>query len=167
VSESEAPKGWFRRLAAGLTRSSTRLTEGIAAILTKRRLDEAMLGQIEDLLIEADLGVATAAELVADLRRTRFGKDVTDEEVRGALAADIAKILAPIAQPLRLDPAHRPHVVLVVGVNGSGKTTTIGKLAAQWQSEGKNVVLAAGDTFRAAAVEQLKIWGERASTSAS
>jgi fused signal recognition particle receptor len=156
------PRGWFRRLAAGLTRSSSKLTEGIAAILTKRRLDDAMLEQIEDLLIEADLGVVTAGELVEDLRRSRFGKDVTDEEVRAFLAADIAKHLEPVAKPLMLDPARKPHVVLVVGVNGSGKTTTIGKLAAQWQAEGRKVMLAAGDTFRAAAVEQLKIWGERA-----
>jgi fused signal recognition particle receptor len=155
-------KGWFRRLAAGLTRSSSKLTEGIASILTKRQLDEAMLEQIEELLIEADLGVTMSTLLVQDLRLSRFGKDVTDEEVRIVLAGAVAKALEPVANPLRLEPAHRPHVVLVVGANGSGKTTTIGKLAAQWRADGKKVMLAAGDTFRAAAVQQLRIWGERA-----
>jgi fused signal recognition particle receptor len=160
--ESAGPKGWFRRLAAGLTRSSGKLTEGIASIVTKRQLDEAMLEQIEELLLEADLGTTMSTLLVQDLRLSRFGRDVTDEEVRRVLAGAVARALVPVAKPLILDAARRPHVVLVVGVNGSGKTTTIGKLAAQWHAEGKQVMLAAGDTFRAAAVQQLKIWGERA-----
>jgi fused signal recognition particle receptor len=155
-------EGWFARLRAGLNRSSSRLKDNIAAILTKRRLDAEALEQLEEALITADLGVEAAADLVADLGRTRFGKEVTDQEVRGALAGSIAAILEPAARPLQLDPAHRPHVILVCGVNGTGKTTTIGKLAHQFRSGGEKVVLAAGDTFRAAAIEQLEIWGERA-----
>jgi fused signal recognition particle receptor len=163
AAEPAAPAaGWFQRLKRGLTRSSSKLTDGIAAILTKRKLDDAAIEALEELLITADLGVETAGELAANLRRTRFGKDVTDAEVRGALAADIARILEPVAKPLTIDPARKPHVVLVVGVNGSGKTTTIGKLASLQRMAGHSVMLAAGDTFRAAAVEQLRIWGERA-----
>ena len=158
----ETKVGWFRRLRQGLSRSSSKLTDGIAAILTKRRLDDDAIEALEELLIGADLGIKTAAELTANLRRTRFGKDVTDEEVRGALAADIARLLEPVAKPLAIDPSHKPHIVLVVGVNGSGKTTTIGKLAALQRAAGHTVMMAAGDTFRAAAVEQLKVWGERA-----
>ncbi len=157
-----ADGGWFRRLRQGLSRSSSRLTGGIAAIFTKRKLDDESIEALEELLIGADLGVTAAAALTGNLRRTRFGKDVTDEEVRGALAADITRILEPVAQPLAIEPARKPHVVLVVGVNGSGKTTTIGKLAHLYRSAGHQVMIAAGDTFRAAAVEQLKIWGERA-----
>ena len=121
-----------------------------------------MLEELEEALITADLGVEAAAELTADLGRARFGKEVTDEEVRRALAESVAGILEPVARPLQLDPAHRPHVILVCGVNGTGKTTTIGKLAQQFRGGGEKVVLAAGDTFRAAAIEQLEIWGERA-----
>ena len=157
-----APKrGWLARLREGLTRSSSKLADGIGGIFTKRKLDDAALGELEELLISADLGPATAAKLVANLAKTRFGKEVTPEEVKGALAADIAQILAPVAKPLVLQESAKPTVVLVVGVNGSGKTTTIGKLARQYRDEGRKVVLAAGDTFRAAAVEQLKIWGQR------
>ncbi|MEJ0071338.1 MAG: signal recognition particle-docking protein FtsY [Pseudomonadota bacterium] len=164
ASPNEPPPatGWFQRLRHGLSRSSSKLTDGIAAIFTKRRLDDDAIEALEELLIAADLGVKTAAELTGNLRRTRFGKDVTDPEVRGALAADIARLLAPVAKPLAIDPSRKPHIVLVVGVNGSGKTTTIGKLANLFQGAGHRVMLAAGDTFRAAAVEQLKIWGERA-----
>jgi fused signal recognition particle receptor len=157
-----APKrGWLARLRDGLTRSSSKLADGIGGIFTKRRLDDAALEELEELLISADLGPATAAKLVANLAKTRFGKEVTPEEVRSALAADIATILAPVAKPLVLQETVKLTVVLVVGVNGSGKTTTIGKLAKQYRDEGRKVVLAAGDTFRAAAVEQLKIWGGR------
>jgi fused signal recognition particle receptor len=153
-------RGWFGRLRQGLSRSSTKLAEGITGIFTKRKLDQEMLDELEELLIQADLGAGTSAKLVAEFGRTRFGKEVTPEEVRGALAGEIAEILAPVAKPLT--PTQTPAVVLVVGVNGSGKTTTIGKLARLWREEGKRVLLAAGDTFRAAAVEQLQIWGERA-----
>ena len=161
-TETQSRKGWFGRLKEGLSRSSSKLTEGITGIFTKRKLDEAALAELEELLIAADLGPATAAKLTAELSRNRFGKEVSGDEVRGALADSIAAILAPIAKPLALvDPEYRPHVVLVVGVNGTGKTTTIGKFAKYYRGLGKEVWLAAGDTFRAAAVSQLKIWGER------
>ncbi len=158
---AELREGWYRRLRTGLTRSSSRLRDNIASIFIKRKLDDASLEALEEVLIQADLGVEAAAELVAEFGRTRFGKEVTEHEVRSALADAIAEILAPVAKPLALDPARRPEVILVCGVNGTGKTTTIGKLAQQFRSEGKRVVLAAGDTFRAAAIEQLQIWGER------
>jgi len=154
--------GWIGQLKSGLSKSTAKLTGGIAGIFTKRKLDTAALAELEDLLIAADLGPATAARLTANLAATRFDKEIGEAEVRGALADDIAAILEPIARPIVVDPAHRPHVVLVVGVNGSGKTTTIGKLARQYRDEGFSVMLAAGDTFRAAAVAQLQIWGERA-----
>jgi len=154
--------GWLARLKAGLSKTSSRLTGGIADIFRKRRLDDAALEALEDLLIAADLGPATAARLTAGLAATRFDKEVSADEVRRALAAEITKILEPVARPLVIDPARRPHVILVAGVNGSGKTTTIGKLAQQFRAEGRSVMLAAGDTFRAAAVEQLQIWGRRA-----
>ena len=153
--------GWFGRLKAGLTRSSAKLGEGITGIFTKRKLDDAALEALEELLISADLGVATAAKLTAHLAETRFDKEVTPEEVRRALAQDIARILEPVAAPLVVEAARKPHVVLVVGVNGSGKTTTIAKLASLYKAQGLKVLLAAGDTFRAAAIDQLKIWGER------
>ena len=153
--------GWLARLKQGLARSSARLSDGIAGIFTRRRLDDTTLAELEELLIGADLGVTLAAEATQTLRKTRFDQEVTPEEVRTALAEEIARRLAPAAKPLALDLAARPFVVLVVGVNGSGKTTTIGKLAKQFRGEGRSVLLAAGDTFRAAAVEQLKVWGER------
>ena len=161
MSETEVRGGWFSRLKAGLTRSSAKLGDGITGIFAKRKLDDGALEELEELLISADLGVATAARLTADLAKTRFDKEISPEEVRGALAGDIAAILEPVARPLELDPARKPHVVLVVGVNGSGKTTTIGKLAKQQRELGRQVLIAAGDTFRAAAIEQLQIWGER------
>ena len=160
---SAGNRGWLASLKAGLSRSSGKLGDGISGIFTKRKLDDATLEELEELLISADLGVATAAKLAANLARERFDKDVSPEEVRGALAADVTEILAPVAEPLTVDPAHRPHVVLVVGVNGSGKTTTIGKIAKNQHDQGLKVMLAAGDTFRAAAIDQLKIWGERTS----
>lgn len=161
-SGAGAPKkGWFTRLKEGLSRSSSRLTEGISSIFTKRKLDDATLEELEELLIQADLGPATAAKLTAELARTRFGKEVSGDEVRRALADHVAQILRPVAKPLALTPDHRPQVVLVVGVNGTGKTTTIGKLAKQWREDGRSVMIAAGDTFRAAAVHQLQVWGER------
>jgi fused signal recognition particle receptor len=153
-------QSWFQRLKSGLTKSSSKMTEGLAAILVKRRLDDESLEEIEELLIAADLGPATAARLTGDLRKARFSDEVTDAEVRGFLAERIATLLAPVAVPL--DPSvAKPFVVLVVGVNGVGKTTTIGKLAERFRGEGRRVMMAAGDTFRAAAVAQLAIWGER------
>ena len=159
---SEEKRSWLSRLRGGLSKSTQRVTESITSIFTKRKLDQATLGELEDALIQADLGVAVAARLVQKLGKERFGKEVTDEDVRAAFAEDIAEILQPVARPLAIDPARKPHVVLVVGVNGSGKTTTIAKLAHLLKGEGRKVMLAAGDTFRAAAVEQLKVWGERA-----
>jgi fused signal recognition particle receptor len=162
ASEQRAEaRGWFSRLRAGLSKSSARLTEGINTIFTRRRLDSAALAELEDLLIASDMGVAVAEEVVAALRRTRFDQEISPEEVRAALAEQVVRLIEFVARPLRVDPARKPFVILVVGVNGSGKTTTIGKLARQFRGEGKKVVLAAGDTFRAAAVEQLQIWGER------
>jgi fused signal recognition particle receptor len=156
--------GFISRLKQGLTRSTQKLSGGITAVFTHRRLDDEALEELEELLIAADLGTEVARKLIAAFRRTRFGKEVTGEEIRQALAEEIAAILQPVARPLELNPAHRPHVVLVVGVNGTGKTTTIGKLAQTYKDQGKRAVMAAGDTFRAAAVEQLQIWGERTGT---
>src|SRR5882757_3770211 len=156
-----AKKGWLSRLRSGLAKSTKRVTESITGLFTKKKLDQQTLDELEDALIQADLGVTVAARLVEKLGKERFGKEVTDEEVRAAFADDIAEILQPVATSLAIDPARKPHVVLVVGVNGSGKTTTIAKLANLYKGEGRKVMLAAGDTFRAAAVEQLKIWGDR------
>jgi len=156
--------GFFSRLKEGLSRSTQKISGGITAVFRKRRLDDAALEELEELLIAADLGTAAAGRVIAAFRRSRFGKEVTDEEIKQALAEEVAVILAPVAKPLELDPARRPHVVLVVGVNGTGKTTTIGKLAQIYREQGKRAVIAAGDTFRAAAVEQLQIWGERTGT---
>ena len=159
---SEEKGSWLSRLRSGLAKSSKRVAEGITNLFTKKKLDQKTLDELEEVLIEADLGVGVAARLVGKLGKERFGKEVTDEEVRAAFADDISEILRPVAKTLAIDPAHKPHVVLVVGVNGSGKTTTIAKMAHLLKGEGRKVMLAAGDTFRAAAVEQLKVWGERA-----
>ena len=153
--------GFFGRLKEGLSRSTQKLGGSITAVFVKRRLDEAALDELEELLIAADLGPAVAGRVIAEFRRTRFGKEVTDDEVRDALSAEIARVLEPVAIPFVPDRSLKPHVVLVVGVNGTGKTTTIGKMALQYGREGLRTVLVAGDTFRAAAVEQLQIWGER------
>jgi fused signal recognition particle receptor len=160
--EPDQPKlSWWQKLKSGLARTSTQLTTGISALLTKRKLDSATLDDLEDLLVQADLGLPTAMTIVAALKRERFETDITDAEVREVLAAEVEKVLAPVAKPLEIGTEHHPHVVLVVGVNGTGKTTTIGKLSAKLTREGRIVMLAAGDTFRAAAIEQLKIWGSR------
>ena len=152
---------WFQRLREGLSRSSGQLSGQIASLFTKRRLDEETLQDFEDVLIQADLGVETATRITDRLSEGRFGKEISGAEVRRVLADEVEKTLLPVAMPLELDLSHKPHVILVVGVNGTGKTTTIGKLAAKLVAGGMKVTLAAGDTFRAAAVEQLKIWGER------
>ncbi|HTV88174.1 MAG TPA: signal recognition particle-docking protein FtsY [Stellaceae bacterium] len=162
AAEGEDRRGWFGRLRAGLSRSSTRLNEGINAILLRRRLDDAALEELEELLIASDMGMGLAEEVVASLRRTRFNQEVAPDDVRAALAEEVIKLVERVQKPLRLDPDKTPFVMLVVGVNGSGKTTTIGKLAKQYRDAGKAVIIAAGDTFRAAAVEQLQVWGERA-----
>ncbi|MBL6929664.1 MAG: signal recognition particle-docking protein FtsY [Rhodospirillales bacterium] len=159
---SEENGGWLGRLKNGLGRSSSKITGGITGIFTKRRLDDAAIEELEEVLITADLGVATSAKLAAEFAKTRFNKEVDPDEVKGALADQIAAVLEPVAKPLEPDANRKPHVILVCGVNGSGKTTTIAKLAGQYRKQGLNVMLAAADTFRAAAVEQLQIWGERA-----
>jgi fused signal recognition particle receptor len=153
--------GWFVRLRAQLAKTSQRLSADIAGVFTKRKLDADTLQELEDLLIQADLGVETAERIAEALAKGRFNKEIAPEEVRSVLAAEVERVLTPVAKPLQLSAEHRPHVILVVGVNGTGKTTTIGKLAQRFVAEGRRVTLAAGDTFRAAAVEQLKIWGER------
>ena len=159
---SKSPDGWLARLKSGLGKTSEQLSSKISAALVRKRLDTETLGKLEEALITADLGVRTATKLSAALLDQKFDKDINDDEIKLALACNITEILNPFAVPLEIDPTNKPHVILVVGVNGSGKTTTIGKLAKHWASEGKSVVLAAGDTFRSAAVEQLAIWGERA-----
>jgi fused signal recognition particle receptor len=154
-------RGWIRRLSAGMARSSARLTQGINTIFNRRRLDEDALLELEELLIASDMGVGVAGEVAESLRKTRFNQEVSPEEVRTALAEQVIRLVEPVTKPLRIDFTKKPFVILVIGVNGSGKTTTIAKLAKQYRDDGHKVVLAAGDTFRAAAVEQLQIWGER------
>ncbi len=162
VAEAPQPKlSWFQRLRAGLARTSSQLTTQISALFTKRKLDEDTLDELEDLLIQSDLGVETAMRITGALSSERYGKDVSGEDVARIMAGEITKVLKPVAKPLELDLSHKPHVILVVGVNGTGKTTTIGKLASKLSGSGLKVMLAAGDTFRAAAIEQLKIWADR------
>jgi fused signal recognition particle receptor len=156
-----ALSGFFSRLKEGLTRSTQKLSTGIATVFVKRKLDEAALEELEELLLAADLGPRATRHVLGEFRSTRFGKDVTDDEIKTALAEEITKILEPVAVPLIIDRSHAPHVVLVVGVNGTGKTTTIGKFAQYYREQGFRPMLVAGDTFRAAAVEQLQIWGDR------
>ncbi|NVN02812.1 MULTISPECIES: signal recognition particle-docking protein FtsY [Asaia] len=152
--------GFFSRLKQGLTRSTQKLN----AALTHRYLDETALEELEDELIAADLGPAVAGRVIEEFRNSRFGRNVTTEEIQEALATEIARVLEPVAQPFELKTEHKPHVVLVVGVNGVGKTTTIGKMAKWFRDQGRSVMMVAGDTFRAAAVEQLQVWGERTGT---
>jgi fused signal recognition particle receptor len=154
-------RGWLNRLRAGMARSSARLNDGINAIFNRRRLDDDALLELEELLIASDMGIGIAAEVTEELRRKRFNQEVSPEEVRSALAEQVIQLVDPVMKPLRLDHGKKPFVILVVGVNGSGKTTTIAKLAKQYRDAGHDVVLAAGDTFRAAGIEQLQIWGER------
>ena len=151
---------WWKRLTGGLKRSSTALG-AITDLVTKRKLDTATLDEIDDALLRADLGLETSNRIVAALSEGRHNAEITPDEVKAVVAAEVEKALAPVAQPLRIDTSKKPFIVLVAGVNGSGKTTTIGKLAAKFSAEGRKVMLAAGDTFRAAAIEQLKVWGER------
>ncbi|MDH3659681.1 MAG: signal recognition particle-docking protein FtsY [Alphaproteobacteria bacterium] len=160
-TDDQSKQGWFQRLKSGLSRSSSNLQSNIASVFTGRKLDAASVEELEEALISADMGVETAMELALGLSKTRFGKDVGEDEVRQALADQIAGILEPVAKPLSIDPTRRPEVILVCGVNGTGKTTTIGKFAQQLVNDGKRVMLAAGDTFRAAAIEQLEVWGRR------
>jgi fused signal recognition particle receptor len=156
-----AKRSWWRRLTEGLSRTSSALTTGITELFTKRKLDSGTLEDLEDILIQADLGLATAARVAKAVGEGRYDKKIEPDEVRAILAREVEEILTPVALPLSIDATKKPFVMLMVGVNGSGKTTTIGKLAAKFRAEGKSVMLAAGDTFRAAAIEQLKVWGER------
>jgi fused signal recognition particle receptor len=153
--------GWLSRLKAGLSKTSVKLGDSIAGIFTRRKLDDEMLAELESSLVQADMGAKTAASIVAEFGRQRFGKEITPEEVKEALADAIVPVLEPVAQPLQILADKQPYVILVVGVNGNGKTTTIGKLAHSLQQQGHSVMLAAADTFRAAAVEQLVVWGKR------
>ena len=158
----QAPRqGWFQRLKSGLARSSKELGDNISGVFTKSRLNEDIVDDLEEVLIRADLGMETAVRITDTLMSGRYGRQTTEADVRRIMADEVEKVLTPVAIPLELDLSHKPHVILVVGVNGTGKTTTIGKLAAKLTEGGLSVMLAAGDTFRAAAIEQLKIWGER------
>ncbi len=164
VVEEPAPAqklNWWARLRHGLARSSSSIAQGVADIFTKKKLSADMLEDLEDVLVRADLGVAAATRIAALVGKGRYDKQIAPEEVRAILADEVERVLAPVARPLEIDAAKKPFVILVVGVNGSGKTTTIGKLAAKFSAEGKKLMLVAGDTFRAAAIEQLKIWGGR------
>jgi fused signal recognition particle receptor len=160
-SATETPGNWWQRLTGGLKRSSSALGSAIAHVVAKRQLDAATIDEIEDELIRADLGTETAGRIATELRYGRFDSGITPDEIKAVVAAEVEKALAGVAQPLTIDPAVKPFVILVAGVNGSGKTTTIGKLAAKLRAEGRSVMLAAGDTFRAAAIDQLKIWAQR------
>ena len=158
----ETPKlSWWRRLSGGLKRTSSALGTAVADLVTKRKLDRAMLEDIEDVLLRADLGTEVAARISAAVGHGRYDKAISADEVKTVVATEVEKVLSAVAKPLVIDTSHKPFVILVVGFNGSGKTTTIGKLASAFSAEGRKVMLAAGDTFRAAAIEQLKVWGER------
>lgn len=161
TEEPKKKQGWLSRLTSGLSKSSEKLTTGVTAIFTKRKLDDGTIEELQDLLITADLGVAAATRVTTALAKDKFDKEVSDDEVRDALASEVSSTLTPLEKPLVIDGAQKPHVILMIGVNGAGKTTTIGKLAQKLKDEGKTVMLAAGDTFRAAAIEQLTVWGER------
>ena len=161
MTEKKQKLGWFSRLKQGLKKSSSALTEGITGIFTKKRLDASTLEELEDLLIMSDLGVAVSARVCERLAKNRFDKSISAEEVQQALAEEIGEIMEDVAKPLEVNGENTPHVILMVGVNGAGKTTTIGKMAKQFKNQGKSVMLAAGDTFRAAATQKLQIWGQR------
>ena len=154
-------QSWWRRLSSGLKRTSASLGTAVADLVVRRKLDRAMLEDIEDVLLRADLGSDVAARISAAVGHGRYDKAISADEVKGVVATEVEKVLTPVAKPLVVDPAQKPFVILMVGVNGSGKTTTTGKLASRFAAEGRKVMLAAGDTFRAAAIEQLKVWGER------
>ncbi|MEO1265247.1 MAG: signal recognition particle-docking protein FtsY, partial [Pseudomonadota bacterium] len=154
-------RSWLQRLTGGLSKTSGQLTAGLTSVFTKKKLDAATLEDLEDVLIQADLGVGTAMRITDAISQGRYDKGISPEDVRNVVVDEVTKVLSPVAEPLAIEPAHAPHVILVVGVNGAGKTTTIGKYAADFVAKGHSVMLAAGDTFRAAAIDQLKVWGER------
>ena len=162
--QSTEKQSWWQRLSGGLKRTSSSIGGAVTDLVAKRRLDQAMLDDIEEVLIRADLGLESAARIAAAVGEGRYDKSITADEVKAVVAAEVEKVLTPVAKPLPIVEA-KPFVALVVGVNGSGKTTTIGKLAAKFRAEGRSVMLAAGDTFRAAAIDQLNIWGGRSGAS--
>ena len=162
--QSTEKQSWWQRLSGGLKRTSASIGGAVTDLVAKRRLDQAMLDEIEEVLIRADLGVESAARIAAAVGEGRYDKSITADEVKAVVAAEVEKVLTPVAKPFLIG-AGKPFVALVVGVNGSGKTTTIGKLAAKFRAEGRSVLLAAGDTFRAAAIDQLNIWGGRSGAS--
>src|SRR3954471_24560730 len=162
MSDTTTPKlSWWRRLSGGLKRTSSSLGTAVADLVTKRKLDRAMLDEIEDVLLRADLGTEVAGRIATAVGTGRYDKAISANNVKNVVATEVEKVLAPVAKPLEIDASQKPFVILVVGVNGSSKTTTIGKLAAKLSAEGREMMMAAGDTFRAAAIEQLKVWGER------
>jgi fused signal recognition particle receptor len=164
MNETVEKQNWFQRLKSGLSRSSSTLTRGITNLFTKAKLDTATIEELEDLLLQVDLGMDTALAITSTIARQRVDRHLDDAGVRAIVRDEVLKVLEPVAVPLIITDA-KPFVVLMVGVNGAGKTTTIGKLAAKFRTEGKSVFIAAGDTFRAAAVEQLKIWADRTGAS--
>ncbi|MBF9197492.1 signal recognition particle-docking protein FtsY [Microvirga terrestris] len=153
--------GWWQRLTEGMRRTSSSLSDSVTGLFTKRKLDAATLEELEDALVQADLGVPTAMRITEAISSGRYNKEISPQEVKAILAGEVEKTLQPVAQPLVVDRSKKPFVILMIGVNGAGKTTTIGKLSQKFRSQGLKVMLAAGDTFRAAAIEQLKVWGER------
>ena len=157
-------RGWWTRLTSGMRRTSSNLSERVTGLFTKRKLDADTLEGLEDALIQADFGVATATRVSEAVGKGRYEKGISPDEVRSILADEVERALVPVALPLNIDAAKKPFVILMVGVNGAGKTTTIGKLASKLKAEGRSVMLAAGDTFRAAAIEQLRVWGKRTGT---
>ena len=163
MNDSTQDENWWKRLSGGLKRTSSSLGGAVTGLVSKRKLDAETLEELQNELIRADLGLDFAARIADVLGEGRFEKAIAPDEVKAVLAGEIEKVLSPVAKPLEVTT--RPFVILVAGVNGSGKTTTIGKLAARFRAEGKSVMLVAGDTFRAAAIDQLKIWGERTGAS--
>ncbi len=161
--EPEA-RGWWSRLTSGMKRTSTNLSDRVTGLFTKRKLDATTLEDLEDALIQADFGVETATRISDAVGKGRYEKGISPDEVRAILATEVERALDPVAQPLTIDASKKPYVILCVGVNGAGKTTTLGKLSLKFQAEGRSVMLAAGDTFRAAAIDQLKVWGARTNT---
>ncbi|HYF52888.1 MAG TPA: signal recognition particle-docking protein FtsY [Salinarimonas sp.] len=159
--EAAEARGWWRRLTEGLSRTSSTIGDRVTSLFTKRKLDATTLEDLEDVLIQADLGIEMASRITGAVGRGRYEKGVDPEAVKAILAAEVERVLEPVAKPLMVDRSRKPFVVLMVGVNGAGKTTTIGKLAAKAKAAGLKPMLAAGDTFRAAAIDQLKVWGER------
>jgi len=160
-TEVPEKKSLFKRMKDGLTRSTRAMSDGVTGIFTKRKLDGETLQDLEDLLVTSDLGLDVAAEITEAVAKDRYDREVSPEEVRNILAEEVTRVLKPVEFPFRVEASKKPFITLVVGVNGAGKTTTIGKIASKTKAEGKSVMLAAGDTFRAAAIEQLAVWGER------